>query len=99
MAEQLHQQENVIFEEEDFIKLDKAERKMYTAPLKTVGIFATIYLIAQYGNLSEILPNPIAKKAEQTKFGQFFRNRSKLVFFHSMAFLGLSAFLGAYFAK
>lgn len=40
-------------------KVEKATRKLYTAPLVTMSFFSTAFLIFKYGNLSQILPNPL----------------------------------------
>jgi hypothetical protein len=64
-----------------------------------MGVFSIICGIYKYGNFSRLLPHPLAKPQEETKFGQFLKNKSKLVFVHTLIFVGIAAFLGAYFAK
>lgn len=64
-----------------------------------MGAFTALFLIYKYGNLSSILPNPLARPVQETKFGQFLKSKSKLVFAHTLLFVGIASFLGAFFAK
>lgn len=48
-----------IFEEEDLRKIEKGEKKLYTAPAITMSLFSFCFLLFKYGNLSRILPNPL----------------------------------------
>lgn len=59
-----HKNLYIIFEEEDFAKIEKADRKLYTAPLKAMGLFTGMVYFYKYLSSKQILANPLAQPSQ-----------------------------------
>lgn len=79
--------------------MEKADKKLYSAPLAAMGIFAGAVFLYKYLSSKQILKNPLAQPTQQTKIGELVKSKGKLVFWHTLTFVGIATFFGAFFAR
>jgi len=64
-----------------------------------MGFCSVVALIAKFGNLSSLLPNPIAHPTGESQFSKLVKSKNKYFFMNIAGFLTLSSLFGAFFAK